>query len=331
MRGYRTLRRQVGLWCCAVMLGSMASISWAEGVTITPLGSENGELCPMDRALVLEDPTGTRLLYDPGRTVAGANDPRLGDIDVVLISHMHADHVGDKHIKAPNSGCAALGETESDLPATNAVKIAVEHGAKIVTGSEMPAFFAAKLRANGGDPDQSVLARFGGSAEVGGVKIATVPALHSNGVAPALIEGALGEQMAAAGLSGHVGPATGYMLTFSNGLVVYLSGDTGLMAAQKSLVHDYYGAKLAVVNIGDTYTMGPQEAAYAVNEWIQPTSVIASHVNEVATQQGQLVPSSKTEQFIEATNVPVYLPRSGFSMRFDETGRCLEGCDLPTP
>ncbi|MGH7403015.1 MAG: MBL fold metallo-hydrolase, partial [Candidatus Rokuibacteriota bacterium] len=40
-------------------------------VKITPLGSHDGEFCPLDRALVLEDPDGTRILYDAGRTVRG--------------------------------------------------------------------------------------------------------------------------------------------------------------------------------------------------------------------------------------------------------------------
>ena len=40
-------------------------------VKITPLGSHDGEFCPFDRALVFEDPDGTRILYDAGRTVRG--------------------------------------------------------------------------------------------------------------------------------------------------------------------------------------------------------------------------------------------------------------------
>ena len=67
----------------------------AADVKITPLGSQQGEFCQLDRALILEDPDGTRVLYDPGRTVAGADDPRLGKIDAVLVSHMHGDHVVD--------------------------------------------------------------------------------------------------------------------------------------------------------------------------------------------------------------------------------------------
>ena len=39
----------------------------------TPLGGIDGEFCPLDRALIFEDPNGTRILYDPGRTVAGGD------------------------------------------------------------------------------------------------------------------------------------------------------------------------------------------------------------------------------------------------------------------
>ena len=61
-------------------------------VKVTPLGSHDGEFCALDRALLFEDPDGTRILYDAGRTVRGPEDPRLGKIDVVLLSHVHGDH-----------------------------------------------------------------------------------------------------------------------------------------------------------------------------------------------------------------------------------------------
>ena len=66
-------------------------------VKITPLGSHDGELCALDRAMVFEDPDGTRILYDAGFTVRGPNDPRLGKIDAVLLSHVHSDHLGPAH------------------------------------------------------------------------------------------------------------------------------------------------------------------------------------------------------------------------------------------
>ena len=112
----------------------------AQTVKVTPLGGIDGEFCPQDRALVFEDPNGTRVLYDPGRTVAGANDPRLGKIDIILVSHMHGDHVGNAHNKAPNSGtCDKPDMSVSAMPNSNAVNIALAKKSKIVTGSEMPA------------------------------------------------------------------------------------------------------------------------------------------------------------------------------------------------
>ncbi|HTO48702.1 MAG TPA: MBL fold metallo-hydrolase [Burkholderiales bacterium] len=299
----------------------------AQTVKVTPLGGIDGEFCPQDRALVFEDPNGMRILYDPGRTVAGAGDPRLGKIDIILVSHMHGDHVGNAHNKAPNSGSCDKPDTSvSAMPNSSAVNIALAKKSKIVTGSEMPPFFAAKLKANGGDPANSVLTRFGGSVTIGGVRIATVAALHSNGLDPDYIGGELGKAMKEAGIAGDVGLATGYVLRFSNGLVAYLSGDTGITADQELVVRNHYNAKLAVMNIGDGFTTGPVEAAYVINDLVKPASVIASHANEVGTQAGKVRPGSKTEAFMKSVKVPVHIPLSGKTMEFDAAGKCTAGC-----
>ena len=156
--------------------------------------------------------------------------------------------------------------------------------------------------------------------------VATVAALHSNGVDPEYFGGELGRAMKEAGLAGDVGLATGYVLKFSNGLVAYLSGDTGITADQELVVRGHYGAKLAVMNIGDGFTTGPVEAAYVINELVKPASVIASHANEVATVGGKLRTGSKTEAFIKYAKVPVHLPLSGRTMEFDAGGKCVAGC-----
>ena len=52
---------------------AVASAAGAQTVKVTPLGSHAGELCANDRALLFEDPTGVRILYDVGRSVAGAD------------------------------------------------------------------------------------------------------------------------------------------------------------------------------------------------------------------------------------------------------------------
>ena len=311
----------------ALLAGLVMAGANAANVKVTPLGGQEGEFCRQDRALIFEDPNGTRILYDAGRTVAGADDPRLGKIDIILVSHMHGDHVGNAHNKAPNSGTCDKPDTSvSAVPNSNTVNIALAKKAKIVTGSEMPPFFAGKLKANGGDPRNSILTRFGGSVKIGGVTIATVPAIHSNGLDPAYIGGDLGKHMEEAGIAGYVGEATGYVLQFSNGLVAYLSGDTGITAAQDRVVRGYYKATLAVMNIGDGFSTGPKEAAYVINDLVKPASVIASHANEVATKGGKVLPGTKTETFIKAVKAPVHVPLSGKTMEFNGKAKCVAGC-----
>lgn len=314
-------------YIAAAMLGLMAAPALAADVKVTALGSHDGEFCPLDRALIFEDPDGTRILYDAGRTVAGADDARLGNIDGILISHMHGDHLGDRHIEAVNDG--ACGKPQFKVkaaPASTSALIAVGKKAKIVVGSEMNAFLAKKVAAAGGDPKQVILARFGSNKKVGGVTITTVPASHSNGVSPAFLEGELAKTLAENGLNASVGPPTGYVLTFTNGLHVYLSGDTGITAEQDRVVRGFYNAKLAVINIGDTFTTGPKEAAYVINELVQPASVIASHANELATEGGKVRAGTKTETFMKAVTVPVHIPLSGKTMSFDGGGKCTSGC-----
>jgi len=311
----------------AVLLGSCAAVASTADVKITPLGSHEGEFCARDRALVLEDPNGLRILYDAGRTVAGAEDPRLGDIDVVLVSHVHGDHLGDRRIAAVNEGTCAQPQTDvGTTPNSNSVEIAVGKGADIIVGSEMASFLANKVATLGGDPGSVQLVRFGASRTIDGVSFTTVPAVHSNGLSGSFIEGELGESLNAAGLTAYVGPPTGYVVTFSNGLVVYLSGDTGVTAEQETVVANQYGAQLVVMNIGDTFTTGPTEAAYVIDQLIQPRAVIASHANEAATRNGRLLPDTKTATFIAATETPVHLPLSGKTLSFDAAGNCTRGC-----
>jgi L-ascorbate metabolism protein UlaG (beta-lactamase superfamily) len=312
-------------WLLAVFIGMAAQGAWAQNVKITPLGSHDGEFCPLDRALIFEDPDGTRILYDAGRTVRGADDPRLGRIDAVLLSHVHGDHLGDLIQPSANAGeCGKPDFSVKAAPNSNTVNIAAGKKARLIVGGEMPSFFQVKMKAAGGDPKQVQLLRFGAHTRVGKVGVVSVPAVHANGLPPAFLENA--EMLAANGLTAYVGPPGGYVLQFSNGLVAYLSGDTGITAEQDLVVRRYYKANLAVMNIGDVFTTGADEAAYVMNTLVRPKAVIASHANEVATKGGKLLPNTRTARFKKATKMPVHLPLSGKTMEFDGSAKCVKAC-----
>jgi L-ascorbate metabolism protein UlaG (beta-lactamase superfamily) len=90
----------------------------------------------------------------------------------------------------------------------------------------------------------------GGSQEVCGVKVTMVHAEHSCGIqdGDTLVYG---------------GEAAGYVLELPDGLRIYHAGDTALFGDMR-LIGELYGPDLAMLPIGDLYTMGPLEAARAV-------------------------------------------------------------------
>ena len=309
------------------LLGLTPGSAGAANVKITPLGTHDGEACRRDRAFLFEDPNGTTLLYDAGRSVLGPSDPRLGKVDVVLLSSVHSDHLGDRIPAALNAGtCAKPKLTVKTAPNSNTANIAAAKKSKVVVGGQMRGFLRKKVIAAGGSKKQMQLLRFGGKRTVGGVKIAIVQAIHANGVSPAFLNKTMADSMKPDGLTAYVGQENGYILTFTNGLVVYLSGDTGHTADMETIVRRYYKANLAIINMGDIFSMGPEEAAWAINELIKPKAVIPSHANE-ATKDGKAKPNGKRAKFMKLVkDIPVHLPLSGKTMEFDGNAKCVAGC-----
>src|SRR5215510_11720100 len=122
----------------------VASAAWAQNVKVTPLGSHAGELCARDRATIFEDPTGVRILYDAGQSVMGASDPRLGRIDVVILSHAHGDHIGDQKLKALEAGTCATPEVASAAPHSTTGEIVAAKNAAIVMVGPLANFIGKK-------------------------------------------------------------------------------------------------------------------------------------------------------------------------------------------
>lgn len=68
----------------------------------------------------------------------------------------------------------------------------------------------------------------------------------------------------------------GFLLTTLEGRKIYLAGDTGLFGDMKLIGEE--GIDLAVLPIGDNYTMGPDDALRAV-KFLQPAVVVPIHYN----------------------------------------------------
>ena len=114
------------------------------------------------------------------------------------------------------------------------------------------------------------------------------------------------------------------MIRFSNGLSVYWPGDSGFFGDMR-LFSEYYDVNLAIPHIGNIFTMGPDEAAFAVNRLIKPKTVIPQHANEVATTDGAVNPGTRTERFIQKVNgAEVIVPLSDVVISCDGQGKCTQ-------
>lgn len=335
----------------AIVLFIVATSMSAANVSITPLGSHAGEFCRNDRALLFEDPTGVRVLWDPGRTIAGESDPRLGDIHVLILSSVHSDHIGEVKRNPDSPGTCGAPGTLSAAPNSNAAAIAAAKNSAVFVGGEMSDFLARKIQNIRATPTPGCPAvglnsevvvprtspctatlRPGGSRTVRfdgastGVKIATVPAFHSNGIPASLVD----SPGVAPGTTAYGGNDGGAILQFTNGLTVYLTADTGMFGDMDTIVRRFYKPSIVVINMGDTATMGPDEAAFAINDLLKPRTVIPSHDNEAATSGGTVVPGTRLERFIQqvsggkgaGSRVDVVVPLSDVKIECDSHGRC---------
>src|SRR5262245_44046299 len=128
LRGTRTMKMRWQVLCLLVAVTTVCHAAEAQLVKVTPIGQRTGEFCAQDRAILFEDPTGVRLLYDPGNTVAGGGDSRLGDVHVILISHAHSDHLGNAKLNQdPNSNTSSCSSAMTmPAPNSNTAEIAFE-------------------------------------------------------------------------------------------------------------------------------------------------------------------------------------------------------------
>ena len=199
-------------------------------------------------AFRLVTPSGKVLLVDPWITnplnANGKQDlAELKKVDLILISHGHADHVGD------------------------AVEIAKRTKAKLVTSFDQAQAYVRYL----GFPSDQVgvdsAGNVGGTLSFfdGEVKITLVNAIH-------------GSTLTAKEKGGDVpypaGNPIGFVIAVRNGPTIYHTGDTDEFTDMQLLKPMRVTLMLAC--IGDHFTMGPERAADAVS-LVQPEKVAPMH------------------------------------------------------
>lgn len=90
----------------------------------------------------------------------------------------------------------------------------------------------------------------GGTQKVGELEVTMVHAIHSCGIQD-------GDKII------YGGEACGYVIRLPGGMTVYHAGDTAVFGDMK-LIAELYAPELALLPIGDFYTMSPREAAKAI-------------------------------------------------------------------
>lgn len=102
----------------------------------------------------------------------------------------------------------------------------------------------------------------GGTQEVKGLRFTMVHAVHSSGIEDG-------------GVMTYGGEACGFVITLEDGTRIYHAGDTAVFA-DMALIRELYAPDIAILPIGDHYTMSPREAALAVR-LLQPRRVVPAH------------------------------------------------------
>ncbi len=162
---------------------------------------------------------------DRAKAVAGATH--------ILITHGHGDHIGD------------------------AVEIAAETGAKVVTNYDLCMYLASKgLKTF--DPMNT-----GGATDQDGFTVTLVRADHSAG----LVE---------AGVAFPLGNPNGVVVKAPGEPTVYHMGDTDIFG-DMALIAEIHRPQVAMVPIGDRFTMGARLAAMACRKFYSFATVIPAH------------------------------------------------------
>jgi L-ascorbate metabolism protein UlaG (beta-lactamase superfamily) len=172
-------------------------------------------------------PGGQTVLIDPW--FGNPKSPRSADdvdrCDVLLVTHGHSDHMGE------------------------ALQIASRLRPVWPTIHECSLWLGPNCSANA---DRIVGMNKGGTIEAAGLRVTMTRADHS-----------AGDWNPMSGVPLYLGEPAGFVVELENGFRFYHAGDTAVFG-DMSLIRELYRPDLAMLPIGGHYTMGPREAALAV-------------------------------------------------------------------
>jgi L-ascorbate metabolism protein UlaG (beta-lactamase superfamily) len=201
-------------------------------------------------AFKIRTPGGKVILIDPfitknPKTPKGLKDlAKLQQVDLILLTHGHGDHVGDT---------AAISEM---------------YKAKVALNADLGHTFAAlgwvpydrQIRFNKGGPIKPLGDQ---------IKITMVHAEHSSEVVHT--DTATNQKSVQPG-----GEPCGFIIELENGYKIYHAGDTGLFS-DMAIIGDYLRPDMAMLPIGGHFTMDPGDAAYAVRTYLKTPKIIPMH------------------------------------------------------
>lgn len=201
-------------------------------------------------AFRITTPGGKVIVIDPFLTKNPKTPPAykdlaaLGKVDLVLVTHAHGDHLGDapaiaSRNKAPLYGPAGLDQSLQTL-------------------GILPPELAPRMNKGG------TITPLGPD-----IRIHMVHAEHSSEL--------VWNNPATGKDETHVGgePA-GFVIELESGLRIYHMGDTGLFGDMR-LIAERFHPDVVLVPIGGHFVMDPQDAAFAVREWLKPKVAIPIH------------------------------------------------------
>lgn len=133
----------------------------------------------------------------------------------------------------------------------------------------------------------------GGTQTIEGVQVSMVPAVHTSSVQED-------------GRIQYLGEPAGYVIRLEDGRAVYFAGDTALFGDMR-LIRELYAPEIAMLPIGDHFTMGPDAAARAC-EMLGVRQVVPMHYGTFPVLTGT---PERLKQLVEPMGIDVLVLKPG--------------------